>query len=379
MIFYLPERIYTIAKDNSQYKSIIAKLEEIHSKFDTFEEFVNANPSHNKEIAELSNQMDTLMDNILANKPNLIEEYKINNGVYSKTEMMKKYYSNDTSIYDIENKFYLLSNIINKSYSDNTFPVFLNTYVDLYEVLDKDILNTLSKYIHLKYMYAKLYTLSRTVPLDHIDIFTKEIEDIYNHTIKATNEDSSIVLNYILEAINDGCKELLYRGVSIDVIRTILMESLFNRDTEDKEKYQYKKNSLSTIVSMDILNMIFLVDRNWPPFYHTTSLICKRISNSLNHKKELLRGLAYYDKCNHNLYALMIRKYLKLIKEVPMFSNISINNLSDVDKEYILSDRIGKDVYASSPIKITDTFTVNDIDKFFINNPSLELAKEIRG
>lgn len=362
MIYYLPERIYKLVSDDQTYLLLAEELEAIHSKFTTFEEFTNANPDNNTDLNALSRKLDSYFKTKLKDQPNLLEEYKINNGVYSKLEMVAKYYSNDP-LYDLENKFYLLSNIINKSYEDGQFTIYLGAYVALYNSISEETEKTLSKYIWLKYMYASIYTTAYSIskPLQ-INTLAAAVSSIYNYTVDFLN-DRDIPSNYTLEAVNDVAHLLLeHFPESSKEVMKFMSECEY---LKDREEFQYRDYSTSVVNFMDIKNTIYLENNNVMAFYHNTANICKYLSHALADMPTLLRGLGYYDKCNHNLFALMIRKYLKYIKEVPMLHDLKIENLDYVNKDYILSDRIGTKVAAANPNKITDTFTVKDIDSFF--------------
>ena len=69
----------------------------------------------------------------------------------------------------------------------------------------------------------------------------------------------------------------------------------------------------------------------------------------------MLRGLFYYDKVNHNMFALVIRKYLKISEAIK--SENTIKGLSDKDKEYILGDQIADVMAAASPNRLQESRT----------------------
>jgi hypothetical protein len=83
------------------------------------------------------------------------------------------------------------------------------------------------------------------------------------------------------------------------------------------------------------------------------------INRALSDEKKLLRGLAFYDKVNHNMFAAIIRKYIKVLAGIK--TSLKINGLSDEDREYILSDNLGE-LAAAIPNRIQETRTVKCSD-----------------
>lgn len=375
MILYIPERLYRELKDKPKYIELDKRSEAIYSEIKTFEDATKYSILNNEEVSEIFSELDALVKSAFKDKPNYIEEYFINNGKYSKKEMLDRFYTGDPKVYDFENKFYLLSNIINTSYEDETFPKYLGVYTELFESLSAADKQPLSKYIWLKYMYAKIYTLASEYTFEEANWyknFAKYVEDIYGSTIVAI-QDEDITLNYAMEAVNDSIHLFLQNGAGLNGILQCMMLFI---DLVKENKFQYSKYSLAVLNFMDIKNMLYMIMCNYTGVYHQTSIICDYISESLKDMKELLRGLEYYDKCNQNLYAILIRKYLRLLKEVPLFEDLKIENLSEVDKEYIMSDRIGTEVFAADPNKITDTYTVKDTDSFF--SDTNEVLKQLK-
>lgn len=375
MILYLPERIYNKIKDNSQYKSIEAKMEVLYSECKTIEDYVKISKDSSSTVAQVYADLTGFIKTTFSeSNPEFVEEYIINNGEYLKQDMITKLYSSD-KLYDYENKFYLLSNIINQSYSDNQFTMYLTSYIQLFESLtDKDTIN-LSKYIWLKYMYAKIYmtAYNNSITEDNYEDLCKQFSDFYNKIATKVN-DYDITLNYALEAINDSIHAALSKDAKCELIMKFIG---YFESTLLTENFQYKDCSLSYLNLLDNKNMIYIQLEQFTSVYHNTSIICSYISNALNNLANTLRGLGYYDKCNQNLFGLQIRKYLRLLNEVPLLSDLKIENLSDKDKEYVQSDRIGNKVSAANPNKITDIHTLEDIDLWFKDNQGLEDLKKI--
>lgn len=374
MIVYLPERLYVELMDSNSkfftpYFNLSRKVESYFVTLKTFEQVVNANPSSDKKIKEYKEELDKLVEEAFKDKPKYIEEYKINNGDYNKQEMISMIVKEE----DIENRFFLLSNIINQSFEDMQFSRYLRAYVAFFEVLKDEEKEGLSKYIWLKYMYAKIYSAAYLKPLNS-DTFTIFM-NLYK-TIKKIVNDEDITTNYFLEAINDATRCYLSKAAGRQDYLNVLDFSLNVEDSISVE-YQYYRYSEAYINMLDIRNMVYLALRQFTSVYHITARICKYISNAFKDEAKLLRGLAYYDKCNHNNFALIVRKYIKLIDTVPLMHRIKLENISDKDREYFLSDRIGTTVAASSPNKIIEAMSVKDIDNWFHNNENLDDMKDI--
>lgn len=376
MILYLPERLYEELKDNKEYQAIDKEMTAIHEKFTTLEEWVTANPSNNPQILSIYNKLTALVKKVFANKPQYIEEYNINNGIYTALEMKQKLY---TDQYGTENKFYLLSNIINQSFDTHNFQPFLKAYISLYESLDEGTKDTLSKYIHLKYMHAKVFVTSMELELKDIDSLPDQFKTLYR-TISNRVQDKDITLNYFIESINNSVGLLLDKSTSKKDCLKIL-DYMSNMGLWfDAKAFQYEECALSILRFMDIKNAIYINCRDYTSAYHVTYMICKRIGDALEDMHTTLRGLGYYDKCNHNIFGLMIRKYIKLTEYIPMLepmNQLFLPYLSDADKEYVMSDRIGVKESASNPNKIIDTYVLQDIDRWFADNEALEDMKDI--
>lgn len=376
MILYLPERLYDELKDNKEYQAIDKEMTAIHEKFTTLEEWVTANPRNNPQILSIYNKLTALVKKVFSNKPQYIEEYNINNGIYTALEMKQKLY---TDQYDTENKFYLLSNIINQSFDTHNFQPFLKAYISLYESLDEETKDTLSKYIHLKYMHAKVFVTTMESDLKDIDSLPDQFKTLYL-TISNRVQDKDITLNYFIESLNNSVGLLLDKSTSKKDYLKIL-DYMSNMGLWfDAKAFQYEECALSILRFMDIKNSIYINCRDYTSAYHVTYMICRRIGDALEDMHTTLRGLGYYDKCNHNIFGLMIRKYIKLTDYVPMLepmNQLFLPYLSDADKEYVMSDRIGVKESASNPNKIIDTYVVEDIDRWFTDNEALEDMKDI--
>ena len=161
MIYYLPERIYAILKDEEDIRTV---LDNVDKKFDEYDNFKDYITGYSKIVGKPENRemylkTDNKIKNLLHQFPNLEKEFLINNGDVSLEDMKTWFNTGMTNGIDLENKFYLLSNIINKTEDHNEFVIYMDKYVELYESLDNDEKIGLSKYIPLKYMFASMYMM----------------------------------------------------------------------------------------------------------------------------------------------------------------------------------------------------------------------------
>ena len=252
MILYLPERLYDELKDNKEYQAIDKEMTAIHEKFTTLEEWVTANPRNNTQILSIYNKLTALVKKVFSNKPQYIEEYNINNGIYTALEMKQKLY---TDRYDTENKFYLLSNIINQSFDTHNFQPFLKAYISLYESLDEETKDTLSKYIHLKYMHAKVFVTTMESDLKDIDSLPDQFKTLYL-TISNRVQDKDITLNYFIESLNNSVGLLLDKSTSKKDYLKIL-DYMSNMGLWfDAKAFQYEECALSILRFMGILSIL---------------------------------------------------------------------------------------------------------------------------
>lgn len=379
MYFYFPERIYDIIKEIPKIKEYIEGVEARFEEIDCFREFIEAQSEEYSKIKPYFDEAEDYIKNYLLEKDKKYYiQYKINNGDYSIEEMNKMYYDiNDESI-DLENRFYLLSNIINLSYADHTYEPYLVNYIQLYETLIDEQKQELSKYIHLKYMFAKIYMNAKnTVPTEswQSDLVADNYQ-VYDKVLDFTN-DVDITMNCFLEAIatsifvvDNNANQFKRMDV---LIYTNKIEELLQYT-----RFQYQDQCLGYIRFMDLVNMLFLGSSQYGNFYNQTAIICNYISNSFKDEKKLIRGLKVYDKVNMSMYAAMVRKYIRMIHEIPMLKDIEITNIPEKDLDYILGTVIGN-IPIKSPNQLAIRHTVDAVDAWFDKpgNGILELAKEV--
>lgn len=379
MILYLPERLYDEIKDNQDFIDISEQMEDIYTEKNTFEHAITTNWVDNDEIKALGIKLDKLIETFFKDKPNYIEEYKINNGKYSKQEMIVKYETGNSEVYDYENKFFLLSNILNKSYEDGTYTEYMKPYVNLFEstsLEEKKEMN-LSKYIWLKYMHAKLYVMATKI--NFVDMkWDKSFADQALQLLDELNvyDDTDIFENSFLEAYLEAVQTVM---VNIPKLPSQEILNLLGRvnGIVNEKSFQYYNCSFSVLSYMDTINNLYLFKGDFTAFHHMTSTIVDYINDSLYYIENTLRGLSYYDKSNHAMYAILIRKYLKLTDYCDYMRDIKIKYLSDTDKEFILSDRLGSDVSTNPFNGVVESRTLEDCDSFFKNNFYLENLKHI--
>ena len=139
MIYYLPERIYDVLKDNEEVISILKELEDRFEDYDNFRDYISgycrlevADPVTKKLQAKSIN----IIKNMLHDKPILLQEFYINNGDIALDSMKNMYnFFDEKQGIDLENKFFLLSNIINLKIMMkakdiwNTILIFMKKYL----------------------------------------------------------------------------------------------------------------------------------------------------------------------------------------------------------------------------------------------------------
>lgn len=378
MLFYLPERIYNkLEPNNSNYKKLSDNVDNKKKNIKTFREYIEAdNALSEKRLSELYS-IKAYCRNKLKDDPILLKEYDINNGEYTKDEMIKMYNSPDETI-DTENKFYLLSNIVNKAYEGTSthteyveeYEKYMNEYKTLYESLDEDIIKTLSKYVWLKYMYCKVWFTCKDVSIDEENwvknIFIKCIA-IYDKQLELTN-DKSITMNYFIEAICSGINNIGISGASNKDIHKVIL--LF-RQFVDRQEFQYKECSFAYLKLMDMECQDYLISRDISSFYNMCQIIFRYISNAFKNIDNLLRGLSYYDKVNHNMWCVLVRQYIKLRDNIPLLQKIPIENISEDDYEFIIGNDLCNNVNVADPNRFSEVNFKDSVDYLLENGNGL--------
>lgn len=366
MINYLPERIYNAVKDDADYKTIVNYLTEKKSSCATLEDFVDSDSDDFLGVVQCK-QYRTQLENII-NKycPNYLEEYKVNNGEYTKDELISMY-SNTTGKYDIETNFFILSNIINNSYLDHTYEPYMQQFVTDYEKLSDGDKTGLANYVYFKYMYAKSHELSLYCDMTKANwqlTLGNQLYALYTD-IKSITDDRDITRNYGLEA-------LAYSVQTVSDTNTVTMDELNTYvslvyDFANSISFQYQNYSFGFLKIMDLQNMVYVYNRNYACFIDQTIKIMKYLSNALVNKSSLFNGLNYYDKCNHGMFTVLLRKYIKIKSSIICIEKNNeavIQNLTDIDKAYALSDIIK----AGTPSEQNNICVSNyksDVDSWF--------------
>ena len=372
MIYYLPERIYEVLKNDDDIINNLLELEESFDKYNSFKDYIQgySKLSTDPSMKELYLKTNNLIRNKLHGMKFLELQFDINNGDVSIKDMEKLYFfGNESNGVDLENKFFLLSNIMNKTEDHDEYEKYMKEYVSLYESFNHD---SLSKYIHLKYMYAKLYC--RAMEMNNINdfdtswsnVFVDFSHVIYTDTLSKT-KDKDITANYYLEAFTTAIKRVNYNRELLgltdtkwlqDVVTYVLL-GLRNEEGSDID-FQYELFSLGYLSFLDEVATLYCLNGENALFNNMLAMIVDYINRALSDNHKLLRGLSFYDKVNHNMFISIIRKYLKVLAGIK--TNLKINGLSSEDKEYALSDNLGE-ISAATPNMIQEKRTVESVDR----------------
>lgn len=380
MLFYLPERIYNVFENDETYLELVNKYEEKLNNATTFRECMEAY-SVSADNKDDFDRLDSYIKGVLKSKdPILYEEYLINDGYYTKDQMIAKYINPNDDI-DVENSFYLLSNIINKSYEGTTdlveqieeYEYYIKEYKKHFESLEDK--SNLSKYIYLKYMYAAVWELCDSIRIEDIESklwysrLLNRLKDIYNDAIERTN-DESITMNYFVEAFCDGMQKLYFNYPTLSYKPFLNeMEKFIN-----SKNFQYRNYSYSILKFAHTRLMESIFRNNQIEFYSQGIKIFNYIQNAFNDIQTLLRGLGYYDKLNQNMFCILTRFYINLKDICPVFKNISLDNISSDDYDFIMSNAIC-DLDIKDPNKIPDMNfkeTADDLNILMMAMPSAQ-------
>ena len=375
MIYYLPERIYEVLKNDDE---VITKLLEIEEKFEGYNNFKDYISGYSRlndsaETKELYIRTNNLIRNKLHGNKFLEKEFDINNGDVSLEEMEKWYFfGNESTGIDLENKFFLLSNIMNKAEDHSVYEKYMKEYTSLYQSLDEEDRNKLSKYIHLKAMYALIYCSAMATKNEEDfetnweSLFIDDLHRIYLNTLEITG-DIDITTNYYLEAFATAIKRVNYNREQLELydvswLRNVIFYILLGLRNEESSDtlFQYETVSIGYLNVLDEIATLDCLNGDKEEFNYILEKIVDYINRALSDNKKLLRGLSFYDKVNHNMFAAVVRKYLKVLAGIKTV--LKINGLSDEDKRYILSADLG-DITAAAPNKLQEKRTVESVDK----------------
>ena len=313
MISYVPERIYAKLKDLQEFKDIEARIVTIKSRCQTLKDWVYSDDEsfYGEDGVQCQKDLEALVTKIY---PEYLTQYKVNSKEFTKDTLIDMYKSKK---YDAETNFFILSAIIDYSYEDGTYAYFLDNVIDDYEALTEEVRAGLSNYVHFKYMYAKCYMLAlgSVVFYDnyYTNLFNKQYV-VYQKALEYT-KDSDTANNYILEAFADSVQALNLNNAPSDTVYKYL--SLIYKLAEDLQ-FQYENYSIAYIKILDMMNMMYVHNRELTNFINQSFIVYKYLSKALENKAKLYSGLNYYDKCNHGMFAIMVYKYLRLKDTVPV-------------------------------------------------------------
>lgn len=385
MLFYLPERLYKKFSEISNYWILSNKVDIRKENIDSISDYIEAdNEASEKFISELKT-IKAYCRNKLKDDPVLLKEYDINNGEYTKSEMISMYNNPDDTI-DTENKFYLLSNIVNKAYEDTSthdeyveeYEKYMNEYKNLYESLDADTIKSLSKYVLLKYMYCKIWFICKEEDITKDNwwdsVFIK-CTSIYDKQLELT-KDESITMNYFIEAACAGINNVGMSGASVSDSHNLIIKY---RNFVESHSFQYKECSFAYLKLMDMECMDYLSSNDITSFYNQCKIIYRYISNAFSDLNNMLRGLSYYDKVNHNMWCVLVRKYIKMREYIPLLQTIELNNISDEDYNFIIGNDICDSVNVANPNRFSELNYKDSIDNFIENGTGLfDRIKEVK-
>jgi len=361
MFNYVPERIYTKIKDDETYKEIVAFIESKKATCSTIVEYIksDSNEFYGDKAIEYKTKLKEIINKYC---PEYLIQYNANNGEYTRDQLLAMYKS---KTYDSECNFFFLSNIINASYADTTYLEYIYIFVKDYEDLSTEELNVLSTYIHLKYMYGKIYltafNTNSFVDGYHITLFNT-VHSIYTKILEYADSDTAN--NYVLEAIADSMQVVTNKLQDHKKLHPYMDLIL---DFADGLTYQYQKYSYAYAKILDMRNMICAYDRDYSGFLNGSIILCKYISTALAVPSKLFKGLNYYDKCNHAMFIVLIRRYIKLKNIVPMLrinDNVVINNLLPDDYTFALSNIININTPSAEYDAVVEQYRIS-VDNWF--------------
>lgn len=360
MINYVPERIYNKIKDDATYKEVVAAIEDKKAECTTFEQYIKSDSDefYGDKATEYKAKLEEVIGKYCSE---YLLEYRVNNGAYTNEQLLTMY---NSEMYDNEYNFFFLSKIV-ASYKDNEYIKYMDLFVKDYEKLPESELSLLSGYIHLKYMYSKIYltAFNRT---SFEDKFQNELFNsahyIYEKTLIYT--DADIANNYVLEAMADSLQMIASKVE--DHTKLFPYLQLIINFAEGLE-YQYKNYSYGYAKILDMRNMLHAYARDYTGFLNGTIILCKYLSTALAVPSKLFKGLNYYDKCNHSMFVVLVRKYIKLKASVPILrvsDSAFINNLSPQDYDFALSNIIDIDTPSAEHDSAVQQYIIS-VDKWF--------------
>ena len=369
----MPERIYAKIKDDADYTRIVKLLTDYKKKIHTIKEFIES--ESNEDIINFSEYNTTMEKIIRLYCEDYLIQYKVCTNQYSLEELKNLL---DSELYNQDEVyFFILSNISSCYSEEKDFLPWYRKIVKDYEALDNTRKIQYSNYINLKYMYCKIYINSYDFyqydAMSWQRMLHERNYNTYQEILKYTNDKDNLA-NYYLEALADSIQIISHKMPPVDISLYI---DFVNNDAETLE-YQYKNYSFGYLKIKDLRADNYLEMREYTEYINTIIIINRYISNTFLNVYMLNSGLNYYDKCNHGMFAALVRKYLKLNENIPFMKNsikFNLGNISDTDKKFILSDFSdlhGASQYSDNMVKLF----VSAIDKWFVDDN--ETYKELR-
>ena len=368
MLNYLPERIYQKIKDDPRWDEVDKLINDQFKSCGTLVDVVLFDENSKKyKLYDYQKYLDTL--NALVDEK--CPEYKVQLRITLDNSLDKDHFlalldEAEFKEYDRETMLYILSYLISTSYDDKTFNIYQKQYVQLYESIGLEERKTLSNYINLKYINAKVEDYSINLAPRNEDYLVQTIK-LLNHLYEEFKQviDKDL-LSYIYIEIFDHTMTNAFLYVANDILLYEKLPEIVI--PEDIKNNKYKGLSINELGIIDKEFELFMAVRDFESAAKKYDEAIEWINESLRHPQELFKVLRIYDKVMAPNYCALLRRYVKIMDKYLNEDDDLKININSFDKEFILRDDYSTFDMSNKATKESFERLTERMDQWLLNN-----------
>lgn len=369
MYNFFPEKIYQALKDDPVYMKWDKYANDKKKTTKTFKEslFSDYDIKRSEAYAQYHKDLSAI---IKEKCPEYYTQYLLVNIELSKEDFLLLY---NTCKYDTETTLFLISQLINTSYIDRDYARYIKQYVVTYESIPVEERHEYAEYCHLKYFTLAPEQYMLQIPKDELFLPTmmEYINSIKEEMFNLLDEDK---LNHCYLQVME---HMIVNAMYFLNDDNIIAQNLDNLDfREDSLNFQYINYSCARAGIKDKKFEIYFSNREFVKAFKNMKWLFSYVDEALKTPETFFKGLEYYDKINNYPMAAIVRRMLKTAEAFPEFG-FKLNNISNEDKEFLMSDTISTTTGVASYVTIT-TFSncIRHMDDWLSGNR--ETIKTIR-
>ena len=341
MIGFLPERIYNLVKNDTEYLKLESDIKEKIIK-DDLVEYIIAYELCKKENPYIQNSYDDIVKRLIQD-PAMVRELTILETVDENT--LLTLLTNET---DIENKllFYIqILGVLYTSFTDSQRIKYINDYINLFEA-EKDN-NHFSEKLYIEYFNYKCFLLKQTIQDKNFQFeentfsqFIENVDALINEIMNYFPNNNAYIKNYLYHYkifnIFDYLANIYeYVGISeifLNIIEFNLPKILANNE------FKYSNFNFYTMQLYDLIVKVYFDCRDEKALVYLSKIITM-INDSVKpeNRRSTIKALNFYNKVLNFSYLNFIMKYKALLDfYLPNFPlKLDINLFSSKELEII--------------------------------------------